>query len=1159
MKIVDRFFSSFESSVESLRLNKVLLSNLKKEILEKSKEQLSIQKSYKKSREYFSKNQMGKSIIEKMDEKFRLQQSSFVEFSKSAEKKQTQLKNQSHKIYKSNPSLRVLQEYEDFIPAEKFTSILVNLVKGHQEGLVESQKLIDIRSYKRVDLEKGSVFVRDNRTHYSDVILINEENEVLFLVRNRLDDFQPKKYCFPGGHVEKGEDYKYAGIRELVEETGVSLSQDDVVDVGTYTDNKVVIHYFTAKVKKEELNIFLDEREHESYEWIPMTRVHEYPLILNLKENLEKVISIPVEFFINSEAQVRNFYYINGNFLKEEDSLLVKSLETIYTAFRVGEITQEQYEKQLKKSCREIQPFNLYKSSGETYYGVRISDKLEKELAKRIQRVEDFSKTDVIEKSEKIKGGLADKKTVEELAAHHKTLVKKIYDEIEIGKKVEMEHTDDPDEALEVTMDHLWEVPDYYTRLTKMEREAKRDELQKGKDIGKLIKKKVLVTRKNKTFLSTVYVSADAETEDIKDKVRIYDEPDSPAYVTRVDLPSVIVPGESYEFSTARGSYQGLVKSFLYDKTLDTIFILLQTPEGKIVNIGVKGIRDLKPLVDIPKIDIDERELPTEALRGKKFEDIFIVSTLGGSSDVKLGELDVDGRKFKFAIKKERETLGEHERREHLRTGAFTDSIYALMGQDSLPFFFMEDRRGRLYKLTKFMEGAKELRSFGEKERQDYYKKLQKGFVLDCLLSNWDVIGASEDNILVTPDKRVVRVDNDGSLNFRAKGREKELSEFLESNTVSEIDSFRDPSRNPSTAKVYRGITDDEIRKQVEDIIKNKETILNFVDYYMLSKAPAIRAALVSRMKNLEERFLKPKSEPRTPKPGMPSLVTEDYFENGWDELQFEGNDGIKEQIKKRILQIEEDNKDIYKRVAKNRDISVEELKRSLQELVVKFTEKSKPYIALHGENVLPLVFSKDGRFKSQFEVGTSCGALNLSLRSRNESIYFDFPDSPLREKELRPIYGYSTSDEQGINFYRSDGTPNPTIRPYGDVYCEVKREKALKSATITFGDSLNYYDNFAATPFAKPHFTSLNVHYLTKYLDSSPGFESGTHKSLTGADGYDYEELQYHNQLTLDDIKTINVTQNTMETGLKGMNKAVNKLLEFASSTGRFIPLKIF
>lgn len=225
----------------------------------------------------------------------------------------------------------------------------------------------------------------------------------------------------------------------------------------------------------------------------------------------------------------------------------------------------------------------------------------------------------------------------------------------------------------------------------------------------------------------------------------------------------------------------------------------------------------------------------------------------------------------------------------------------------------------------------------------------------------------------------------------------------------------------------------------------------------------------------------------------------------------------------------------------------------------MKFTEKSKPYIALHGEDVLPLVFSKDGRFKSQFEVGTSCGSLDSKLRSYNESIYFGFPDDPLKEKELRPIYGYSTSDEQGINYYRPSGLPDPTIRQYGDVYCEVKREKALKSATITFGDSLNRYNNFTATPFAKPHFTSLNVHDLTKYLDKSPDFELGKHKSLTGADGYSYEELQYHNQLTLDDVKTINITKITMKTGLKGMNKAVNKLLEFASSTGRFIPLKIF
>ena len=44
--------------------------------------------------------------------------------------------------------------------------------------------------------------------------------------------------------------------------------------------------------------------------------------------------------------------------------------------------------------------------------------------------------------------------------------------QIMIGIGVEMEHTDDPKLALEIAMDHLMEIPDYYTRLDKMEKEA---------------------------------------------------------------------------------------------------------------------------------------------------------------------------------------------------------------------------------------------------------------------------------------------------------------------------------------------------------------------------------------------------------------------------------------------------------------------------------------------------------------------------------------------------------------------------------------------------------------------------------------------------------------------------------------------------------------
>lgn len=39
--------------------------------------------------------------------------------------------------------------------------------------------------------------------------------------------------------------------------------------------------------------------------------------------------------------------------------------------------------------------------------------------------------------------------------------------ELETGISVEMEHTDDPDEAKRIALDHLAEDPEYYTKLGK--------------------------------------------------------------------------------------------------------------------------------------------------------------------------------------------------------------------------------------------------------------------------------------------------------------------------------------------------------------------------------------------------------------------------------------------------------------------------------------------------------------------------------------------------------------------------------------------------------------------------------------------------------------------------------------------------------------------
>lgn len=71
---------------------------------------------------------------------------------------------------------------------------------------------------------------------------------------------------------------------------------------------------------------------------------------------------------------------------------------------------------------------------------------------------------------EKIKGGLSDNKTLSQIAEKHKIVIlRPLKKQLEMGIKVEMEHTKDEKTAKEIAMDHLWEDPRYYTKLKKVE------------------------------------------------------------------------------------------------------------------------------------------------------------------------------------------------------------------------------------------------------------------------------------------------------------------------------------------------------------------------------------------------------------------------------------------------------------------------------------------------------------------------------------------------------------------------------------------------------------------------------------------------------------------------------------------------------------------
>ena len=80
-------------------------------------------------------------------------------------------------------------------------------------------------------------------------------------------------------------------------------------------------------------------------------------------------------------------------------------------------------------------------------------------------------------------------KTVEEIAKKHRLEVSFIQKQLDMGAPIEHEHTKNQKLAIKIALQHLDEIPDYYTRLKKMEASAKKEH-KKFKDVTEAKKMK---------------------------------------------------------------------------------------------------------------------------------------------------------------------------------------------------------------------------------------------------------------------------------------------------------------------------------------------------------------------------------------------------------------------------------------------------------------------------------------------------------------------------------------------------------------------------------------------------------------------------------------------------------------------------------------------
>jgi len=66
--------------------------------------------------------------------------------------------------------------------------------------------------------------------------------------------------------------------------------------------------------------------------------------------------------------------------------------------------------------------------------------------------------------------GLSQGKTLEDIAKKHNVDIESLKKELDKGIKVEHEHTKNNQTAKTIAMDHLFENPEYYTKLANIEK-----------------------------------------------------------------------------------------------------------------------------------------------------------------------------------------------------------------------------------------------------------------------------------------------------------------------------------------------------------------------------------------------------------------------------------------------------------------------------------------------------------------------------------------------------------------------------------------------------------------------------------------------------------------------------------------------------------------
>lgn len=261
---------------------------------------------------------------------------------------------------------------------------------------------------------------------------------------------------------------------------------------------------------------------------------------------------------------------------------------------------------------------------------------------------------------------------------------------------------------------------------------------------------------------------------------------------------------------------------------------------------------DLKPGQKEVLPDLESRDLSTFD-KGTTMETIS--DNIGGSTGAKLVRVTEPGqKKGRLYIAKDYGGNALQARNEFLANRLYSEFA------DDVPISFLGNVDGKLTVFNEFIDDAETLGKlrtgvFGDLPK-DLRDKLGDHFVVDSWLANWDVVGLNYDNIVVVDDL-AFRIDNGGSLLFRAQGARKGK---LFKDTVDELDTLRDSAINPTSAEVFKEVTPEKIVKQIDRLESKLSGNLTRLDRlvddagFSADDAALLKAKLADRYSDLIKR-----------------------------------------------------------------------------------------------------------------------------------------------------------------------------------------------------------------------------------------------------------------------------------------------------------------